>query len=592
MNPQVYEYVLQGAAAPLVDIYAPVVALKSTALYFGAAGLTAALLVLVAYREGQGRPTPVAGTRPLWPASLMLFAMYVLTWCQIDEVSINLEHSYNLHHSGRFSFSPVRMVDGTVEYVYYLLLAPFASSAVTLIVANFSLGLLIAWAHLRLLFEFVKDARPSAQLGLLLLFAVNYPLIAVLSNGFGNTLVSLACLASLSLYFAGRTTFAAILASALPLLRPDAVLCSYALLFAFTATTGVTWSWRMLGRWVWPLAAVGAYLLVLRVAYGHWIPTPIAFKSVHPSMVTAEAIKNAVSDMLQVLSSPLSAAAAVAVLASFWLKSDIRLSVCRWLLLPMAGVLFFYSLTHNLIGDYSGDVYARYWIGFSLTLFLCGLFVLIRLAAALPASWQLRVFAFAVPAAVVFLTADAIGWEDSRTVWRNRTDLAYAGQIVATVVPDTLVLSTSELSTFGLMIDRDIVDLWGYTNPVIARSRLLNEARVRNDPSFFLSAKPDVYFVYLEPKDLSEIERTAANFHHVRKDANLLGEMSAVFASYDFVVVRHPQRSLLLIVRRDSIPELRRSLEAHSYTESAHRDLDLEAFMSIYNKRKLVQYRF
>jgi hypothetical protein len=593
MDPQVYEYALRGPAGTLVDIYAPVMALKSTALYLGVAVATAAALLLTAYRESRGLPPVIVSQWPLWTASLMLFAMYTLAWQHIDEVSINLEHPYNLYHFGRFSFSPLRMLDGTVEYVYYLLLAPFGSSARALVTANYALGLLIAWAHLALVSRMLAGARASTHLGLLLVFAVNAPLVATLANGFGNSLVSLGILSALSFQFTGRATWAAVVAGALPLLRPDAVLYSYGLLFAFTAAGSGHWPWRAPLRWAAPLGAVAVYLSAIRLAYGHWIPTPIAFKSVYPSMVTAEGFWNAVFAMPLEVSSPVQAVALGAVLVSFAFKSDPRIAVVRRLLVPMTGVLFFYSLTRHVLGDLSFDSDTRYWIGFSMALMVGGILVLAQLASRLEAvGWQSRLFGFAVPAAVILLTANAVGWDRSRTPYRNRSDLGYAGQLTARIVPAGLSVSTSELNTFGLLLDHEIIDLWGYTNPEIARSRMLNGIHIRTNPEFFLSVRPDVYFAFVEPPDLAETEAYLARFYHFRQDFNLLGDMNQVLAAYDVLVVRHPQRSLFFLVKRDAVAALRQSLESHQFVATAQRPIDLPAFRSLYNRRALRQRAF
>jgi hypothetical protein len=600
MNPQVYEFALPGAAGTLFDIYHPVVALKSTALYAVAAVIGAGLLAWTVDREHRGLPVPPPAQWPLLPASFLLFAIFTLTWGHVDEVSVNLEHAYNLYHFGRFSFSPAAMLDGTVEYAYYLLLTPFAWSPASLVTANFILGFAIAWAHLWLLSRLVRNERRSTALCLLLLFSVNYPLVATLSSGFGNGLVSLACLASLSLQFAGRTTWAAVLASALPLLRPDGVLYSYAVLFAYLAVDRANLTWSKISRLAWPLCAVAAYLVLFRVAYGHWIPTPIAFKSVYPAMVTLAAVTNAAVSMVVELSMPLQVVALLAVLFSATFKDDSRLRVIRWLLLPMTAVFLFYSLTRSVLGDFSGDTYSRYWIGFTQTLFLCAFYVLLKAAPLLQArGWYLTVFGRVVPIVLVALTVNAILWNSERTnpsvrrsALRNRSDLGYAGQIASAVIPDTLTIATSELSTFGLMLDRNVVDLWGYTNPSIAGSRMLNASRVRNNPEFFLSAKPDIFFAYREPVGAAEAEDYLATFHHVVKDVNLLGDMNEVLASYDVVLVMHPQRRLFLLVRREAVATLRESLERHAYAVTAQRPLDMVKFRDLYARQPLTQIRF
>lgn len=595
MNPLVYEYEYQGSAPPLVDLFAPLVALKSTELWVVAALAGAVLLLATCLRERRGSPVPSLARWPLLAPSLLLFATYSMTWSYVDEVSINLEHSYNLYHFGKFSFSPVRMLDGTVEYAYYLLLTPFAWSPGSLIVANFGLGLLIAWGHLWMLSRLLADAKLSTRLALLLLFSVNYPLVAMLASGFGNSLASLAILGSLMLQFSGRTAVAAMVASALPLLRPDAILYSYALLFAFATTVRAELAWPRLTRWAWPVAALAGYLTLFRITYGDWVPTPIAFKSVYPSMVTLGAIQNTMLSVLIDLATPLQIVALQAVIASALFKADPRIRVIRRLLLPMTAVFLFYSLTRNVLGDFSGDSYARYWIGFSLALFLCECLVLANLASKLSEEGRYSytmVFGRLGPVLVVLLMAAGIAWNNSRTDYRNRTDLGYAGQVTAGLVPADLSVATSELNTFGLMLDREVVDLWGYTNPLIAQSRMLNGARIRSNPAAFLSIGPDLYFAYTEPGPASDTEQYLATFHHMLKDVNLLGDMAEVLARYDVVLVRHPQRHMLFLVRREAVATLRESLARHGYAAIAERAIDMRRFKDLYDRQVMTQFRF
>jgi hypothetical protein len=593
MIPQVHEFALLGSASPLIDLYAPLAALRSPRLC-AIAGLVGAAVLFAAVRaEARGRVSQVIARALLLPPSLMLFAMYALTWGSVDEVSINLEHTRNLFQFGRFSFSPERMLDGTVEYAYYLLLTPFGGSAATLMIANFGLGFLIAWGHLWLLARLLRQEPVPVRLGILLLFTVNYTLVAMLSNGFGNSLISLACLGSLALQFAGRQTWAAVLASAMPLLRPDAVLYSYALLFAFSAADRTRWSRSTLVRWLWPACALAGYLCLFRVVYGHWVPTPIAFKSVYPSMISLAAIRDLIHRIPTELSAPLQILALLACAALSAARNDPRVAVMRRLLLPMAAIYGFYSLTRSTIGDYSGDVYARYWIGFELTLFLCLSWMLLHVSRLPEArTWQLAIFGRLVPTAVLFLAVNAIAWDTGRQRYPNRSNLGYASQIAETIVPPGLSIASSEMSTFSLMIDREVVDLWGYTNPAIAHSRILNGARVRSNPAFFMAARPHVYFAYPEPLALTDTERYLATFHQLLKSVNLLGDMNTVLETYDVVIVRHPQRSVLFLVRRDAVVALRQSLIEHAYAAINQRAFDLPAFRALYDRQVFEQVRF
>jgi uncharacterized membrane protein len=83
--------------------------------------------------------------------SIIYVGTFINTYGIIDEVSINLEHPYNLYHFGKFSMSPAKMVDGTVELLYYLLHTPFAQSQSSLVLGNFLISLIVGWLHLFIL---------------------------------------------------------------------------------------------------------------------------------------------------------------------------------------------------------------------------------------------------------------------------------------------------------------------------------------------------------------------------------------------------------------------------------------------------------
>jgi len=592
MNPRVYEFVYHGPAETLVDIYGAVTWLRSSEAALLAAIAGAVLVLAMLNRQAPRPESAVRRAVPLLVASVSLFATYCLTWRHVDEVAINLEHAYNLLHFGRFSFAPQRMVDGTVEYVYYLLLTPFAWSPRALVTANFALGWTIAWAHLWLLAQFLKAHPPAVRLGLLLLFSVNYPLVAVLANGFGNGLVSLAFLAAIYLHLQSRTRGAVILASLLPLLRPDAVLYSLALLYAFDPAFW-RWDWRKLWRWTWPIGALVLYLVGHRIAYGHWIPTPIAFKSVYPGMVSPGSLQALLVYVMTSVAQPTQIAGLLAMVAAFVVTDNIRLRLVGRLLLPMTAVLFFYSLTRSVLGDLSGDTYARYWVGFGLTLFLALFFGLAHLASALGSNAGGRLLlGRLMAAAVILLALSAVLWDGARTV-RNRGYLGVAGQIVNRVMPPGLSLATSELNAFGLMVtDREVIDLWGYTNPAIAQSRLLNGTRVRTNPELFLSLKPDVFFAYEQLTNPAGAEEYLATFEAFGRPNNLLGDMTRVLDEYDLVLVRHPQRSVVLLVRRAVGGTFREAILQQGYQPATSRDIDRPAFERIYARRPLMQFRF
>lgn len=597
MVPFVYEYARSVSAGDqLVDIYGPFVGLRSSEACVVLGVVSALLLMRAAARDRRRQPPDLLARASLAAPALMLVTMYCLTWGSVDEVAIGLEHSYNLNHFGRFSFSPTRMVDGTVEGLYFLLLAPFAWSPLSAVGANFGFGLLIALAHLWVLSQILKDATVSARLGLLLLFSVNYPLMALLSSGFGNGLVSLVFLRAVQLLMDGRTHSALLVGSGLPLLRPDAILYSYALVMAVSFRVRRPTDPRPWLAWLLPLGALGLYFAAFRMLYGHWIPTPALFKSVYPSMVTLESLKSFAVYAMAGLTQPTHLLGLLAAMASAAFTADGRHTEVRRLLLPLAAIYLFYSFSRGVYGDLAGDSYARYWIGFEMVLFLCLVLVVsscVRLLASLGRGHDHVVVGSLLPVAVVALVFGAIAWDGQRDYRPSRSTLGHAGQIVAEVLPADFSVATSELNAFGLNIPtHEVIDLWGYTNRVIARSRVLNGFRVRSSPEFFATVRPDVYFAFEELADGRDAEDYLATFDPFVKSVNLLGDMVRVLDEYDIVVVRHPLRSIVLLVRRVRVEEFLGALERHQYAASAKRPFDRERFGAAYDAQELVQYPF
>ncbi len=124
----VYEFVNTGYAFP-PDIFAGIFSRDFTHPLLAAISVTA---VAVFWLNLSRDPTATARS-PLEPQAIwanpilvvglsfvVLFLHFATDYAVSDEVMINLEHSYNLHHFGRFSMSPSAMVDGTVEYLFYL----------------------------------------------------------------------------------------------------------------------------------------------------------------------------------------------------------------------------------------------------------------------------------------------------------------------------------------------------------------------------------------------------------------------------------------------------------------------------------------
>jgi hypothetical protein len=571
MNPTVYDFAHTGPAPPLADIYQPA-AFQSPELVI-AAGAVGALLLFIRMRHRDVvNGTFVDHITSGWPYLLMI-AMYHCYWNHVDEVAIALEHAFNLRNFGRFSYAPDRMVDGTVEVAYFLLLTPFAWSAQSVVFANFFLGLIVALAHLYVLSRLIGRESPIARTAILLLFSLNYPIVAQLSGGFGNSLVTLGMLIAIERHCSGRRVAATIVASCLPVLRPDAVLYSVALLLAFEDRTVKAWLVRCLARAFLPLAATALYLGLFYLVYGHWIPTPIAFKSPPPGAVGLAQLRLVTGIILSSIALPHAIGLAAMLVAVRW-RDDRRIATLLRLFVPMAAIYVFYLMAGS-DRDATGINAARYWLGFDVLLALFTSVVLANLLAETRGRYPVAAQVL-VPAIVVTCAIAATVWNSS-TVSSNRSELGFAGQIVAAALPPELSLATTELNSFGLAVpDREVIDLWGYTRPEIARSPLRDLEMNRYEPNLFRTLTPDVFFVYeMESTAAAESQLSGVSWRH---GVARLGDMNWMLSEYDVVGLTHPQQTVVLLVRRDSLGTVRQSLNAKGYRQTRQRPLDMQLF--------------
>ncbi|MFM1802032.1 MAG: hypothetical protein RJA81_1384, partial [Planctomycetota bacterium] len=207
--------------------------------------------------------------------SLLIQTFQYLYYCAyVDEVYVNLEHSWNLYHFGRFSFSPTHLVDGTVELFYYIILAPFAWSHLSLIYSSMILGLVVTLFHTVVVWYFVRHFSFLVQIALVLTFSWNPVFAEIQGSGFGNGMVSLLYLLGCVCIWENRWKSVTLVTVLLPLLRPDAVIFSSFLILAMILKYKKIPYQAVIGMFT----SVGIFMLIVRISYGHWILTPILFK--------------------------------------------------------------------------------------------------------------------------------------------------------------------------------------------------------------------------------------------------------------------------------------------------------------------------
>jgi hypothetical protein len=565
------------------------------------------LLGWMAWRSRNGGPPVSAGNPSYWAAAVALAGTYVYSSRWTDETFINLEHSYNLLHHGRFSFDSQQWIDGTVEPIYFLLLVPTAITREWLIRGGYILGFLVALGHLALLFRLVRRFDPALQLLVLLPFAFFGPFVEVCASGFGNGLVSLLFFYAMVQLAEGKSERALQAAAVLPLLRPDAILYS-----AVCFLAGQAWRRKLL---VWPLlaaAALAGHLLLWRLVYGHWVATPIRFKSFRPSMLPLLATQWPMV-WEEVLSVP-AIVAYVSLIASLAFdplrESRPAFRAIRLTLLPLAAIAGAYTLT----GLGFHPTLFRYWAPFLLMQYVVPAHYVASVVDGhlkrgnARFAQRMRVVA-ALAAGVILLAGPwllalppgregkAVGGRISRAESERINDFLLAGELLDKLLPPGWRVGTSELATFSFMNDRHVVDLWGYTNPAIATSPTCSAAHVRNNPAVLLDEQPEVVWVrtgtpgalWGVDESVGYEERLAGQVFN--KWLNLFGSPLETLERYDVVRLAHfGHRFTYLFVRKDMTPILEGRLRARGFRRVGSRDLDRQKLDEVYRRYALIRF--
>jgi hypothetical protein len=368
-----------------------------------------------------------------------------------------------------------------------------------------------------------------------------------------------------------------------------------------------------------PVVSAGIYYSFYKIAFGNWVPTPIFFKTVSLRMLGMTEKPAVVADLLLYFMEGSHALALTCVLfflVSYFQRKQYRafftedrrvLSLGLYTLATLP-LLLFYSITFRTLHDFTLGTYPRYWVAFELSLQLLVLAMLARVdltwgsqsteAAGIAPAWRQQ------GALIAFLCL-SVGFATGRPLLQftlttpGRSDSLFAGAFTERFLPPDLTVSTTELDTFGLLIERPVIDLWGYTTPAIAFSHVCSGDRIRSNGEYFLKAKPDVFWPYWFTKGFEDeagmgkfenVEESFATFHHTSKRGNHLGDMSQVLAEYDVVMIQTASNQLAYLVRKEKNEGLIASLLKSGFSMSRQRPLDMPRFHRLYDRQEAVTY--
>ena len=156
------------------------------------------------------------------------------------------------------------------------------------------------------------------------------------------------------------------------------------------------------------------------------------------------------------------------------------------------------------------------------------------------------------------------------------------------IFPKSWSIAITELNTFGFMNDRNIIDLWGYTNLEIAKSKIYSPVRNKINPNYFLEKKPDIF--WFRTYNVNEvgyyyalkIPEKRATTDNMSKSTNNLGDMLKVIKYYDMYVLYHGDYETILFSKKSLKSEILDVLINKGFSLKSFGNFKIDLFKSYY----------
>lgn len=532
---------------------------------------------------------------------LLIQAFQYFYYCAyVDEIYVNLEHSWNLYHFGRFSFSPMHLVDGTVELFYYIILAPFALSHLSLIYSCMVLGLVVTLLHTIIVWYFVRHFSFLVQYTLVLAFSWNPVFAEIQGSGFGNGMVSLLYLTGFVCIWENRWKPASTVCILLPLLRPDAVIFSAFLILAMILKYKKIPYQAVIGMFT----SVGIFTLIVRISYGHWILTPILFKKT-PIHEVLGGLKPQLITAVYGLFDSYTMAVVILLLASVipairFYRPEVdpkNQNVIRIQMMLMFCLYFFYILTNRNFFAETRRYYLPFeYLGFFLLISEWGLPYIFKtqVSAAIDSDQFFReqpdiskTFATVFMLVVSFWSLNSASnrWKNRVNRFSDRTSSKVAwlvdredsfsvqAEITRACIPLSWRIATTELQGYGFLLDHEIDPLYGYANRRMAVSQTLSRRGTKTDKNYLFDSKPDVIWMakhspLVLPHQFNP-ENQAFFFSHLQTDLGFnLGSMLDLYPSLFILQAVSSQGSVVetaFFVIKGLEDEFRKKIQEQKY---------------------------
>ena len=435
--------------------------------------------------------------------NILLFSagLYIFYSDFIDESFVNPRMSYILNNHLSFSFFENFKNQASVEILQTIISAPFfkTTSSITLsyYIMHLFLTLVVVFYFVKIIPQEELKQKKNILITLIILF-LSFNFFKSSSSGLGLNLMSIFVFFSIYCFYKKNIFFHKLSYSLLPLIRPDGIL--YAGIFVIS---NIVHEKKIDLKPIFlSILSFGLYFLIVNFYYDQWPPPPMAFKS-FPISSIIENIQDPLKyfEIFVFIKDHLFQLFVICFFALFFMfKFGFNLNLYKnflsiyifelSLFLGFIGILLFYNfLSYHQHGDF------RYLMIVTMFLSLITLRIII-----ISKIFKKKYLVLLTSVAITHLYFGLSNLEyifGDRKIAQNTLFESYkfaAMKLKDLKIEKKIKIASVEMASFPFYLERDVSDLYGYSNLDISKSNLCNFNNSKINPDYIKEEKPDLIF--------------------------------------------------------------------------------------------------
>ena len=536
---------------------------------------------------------------------ILLFTagLYIFYSDFIDESFVSPRMSFILNNYSSFSFFENFKNQASVEILQTIISAPFLKTTSSIILSYYLthlfLTLLTIYFFLKIL-ELNKFNNIKDYFTVIVLLFLSFNFFKSSSSGLGLNLMSALIFFSLFCYYQKKIFFHKFTYSILPLIRPDGILYSTIFIIANIAND------RKIDvkPIILSLFSFGTYYLVVNFYFDQWPPPPMAFKSFPISSIFGS-LQDPLKyyELIIFVKDHLIQLSVIALfILIFFLKFGLSFELYKnflnkyiyeiFLLIGFIGIFLFYNfLSYHQHGDF------RY--SMIVTLFLSFIAIKIIFNSKIFNKKHITFLAIISLIHLYYGSSNLYYIFSDKKIAQNTYFESYkfaAIELKNLKIKKDIKIASVEMASFPFYLERDVLDLYGYSNLDISRSNICNFNNLKINPSLLEGEKPDLiferavpnnyYYLIGEKKEFKDRVTDLENYllqDYFSKKENNYGDLNYLLNNYDFILLEYERLASLYLVKKTYLNRFYEVILNNNYKFSQKKTYDKESFLKIYN---------